>query len=177
MSVQYNVATLLKEPVGSTREYEVDSRVLIDEATPRHQRVVGRTRLLRIKHGVLVISHLEGVQQDRCSRCLRGIEVRLQVGFEEEFFANVDAETATDPGPPEETGVFRIDRKHILDMEEAVRQYWMAGLPMQPLCRPDCHGLCPRCGLDLNEDTCSCEPDDDQRWSPLRQLAKQMEGK
>jgi uncharacterized protein len=42
---------------------------------------------------------------------------------------------------------------------------------MQPLCREDCRGLCPRCGADLNEGECACEPGPvDNRWAGLAQL-------
>ncbi len=177
MSIQYNVSTLLRRPVGSTREYEVDSRVLIDDTDPDHQRVVGRTTLLRTKHGVLVTAHLQSAQHERCSRCLRELEVPLRIEIEEEFFASVDAETGAALPAPEDAEAFRIDASHTLDLEDAVRQYWTAALPMQPLCQPDCRGLCPRCGQNLSQGACSCPPEEDQRWSTLRQLVREKEGK
>ena len=177
MSLQYNVATLLKEPIGSTREYAVESRVLIDEEAPRHYDVSGRTTFLRTRHGVLVTAHLHGVQREPCSRCLREVDVPVQVELEEEFFASVDIHTGAHLPPPEDIEAFRINPQQILDLEEAVRQLWMTALPMQPLCRRDCRGLCPRCGKDLNEGTCSCPSEADERWGALRQLLVQMEGK
>lgn len=48
-------------------------------------------------------------------------------------------------------------------------------LPMQPLCRPDCQGLCPICGADLNEGSCSCrETETDPRWDKLKDLLNQQ---
>jgi uncharacterized protein len=61
-------------------------------------------------------------------------------------------------------------------LEDAVRQYWTAALSMQPLCQPDCKGLCPRCGRDRNAGACACEPEEDVRWSALRELAAKQEG-
>lgn len=175
MSIQYNVSTLLSEPIGSTREYEVDSRVLIDDE-PRHQRLVGRTTFLRTNRGVLVTAYLQGVQPERCSRCLRELDLPLRIAIEEEFVASVDAETGAGLPAPEDPEVFRIDAQHTLDLEEAVRQYWAAALPMQPLCRPDCRGLCPSCGRDVNQGACSCPLEEDRRWSALRQLVSEEEG-
>jgi uncharacterized protein len=43
-------------------------------------------------------------------------------------------------------------------------------LPLQPLCRPECKGLCPQCGQDWNSGTCDCVPEQDQRWEALREL-------
>ena len=175
MSFQYNVATLLREPVGSTREYDIDS-LLIDDNDHESRRVAGHATFLRIKHGVLVTAHLEGIERERCSRCLREVDVPLGIDFEEEFFASVQVEAGAPLPPPEDPEAFRIDAHHTLDLEEAVRQFWATALPMQPLCRPDCRGLCSRCGRDLNQGACSCPPEEDTRWGALRQLVGELEG-
>lgn len=177
MSVRYNVSELLREPVGSTQEYEVDGSVLIDDAGPREDRVIGHTTFLRTKDAVLVTAHLEGIQREACSRCLREMEVPVLLDIEEEFFASVDADTGADMPAPEDTEAFRIDAQHVLDLEEAVRQSWAAALPMQPLCHPDCRGLCPGCGQDLNQGDCGCPREEDERWSTLRELVREKEGK
>jgi uncharacterized protein len=43
-------------------------------------------------------------------------------------------------------------------------------MPFAPLCRPDCLGLCSRCGGDLNLGECTCRPEADPRWAPLSGL-------
>ncbi len=177
MSVRYNVSTLLKEPVGSTREHEVDGHVLIDDAEPQWHRITGHTTLLRTKDAVLVTARLRGIQREGCSRCLRDIDVPVSLEIEEEFFAGTDGNAGAALPAPEDKDAFRIDAQHVLDLDEAVRQSWATARPMQPLCRPDCRGLCPRCGQDLNQGTCSCPPDEDERWNALRELAREKEGK
>jgi len=176
VALQYNVATLLREPVGSTREYAIDSRVLIDDGGSESRRVVGNATFLRVKDGVLVTAHLEGIEPEQCSRCLRNVDVPLDFGFEEEFFASVQLETGAPLPRPEDPDAFLIDSHHTLDLEEAVRQFWTTAVPMQPLCRPDCRGLCPRCGQDLNQGACACPPEEDARWGALRQLVGELEG-
>jgi uncharacterized protein len=171
MSIQYNVSTLLREQVGSTREYEIDTKVLLDQETPAHQHVTGTAKFLRTNDGLLVSTHLQGAQADTCSRCLRAVDVLVDVDFEEQFYATVDPETGARLPEPEDAEAFRISPQHLLDLEEAVRQSWSVALPMQPLCRLDCKGLCPRCGQDLNEGPCGCGPELDDRWSALRKLA------
>jgi len=175
--LQYNVSTLLTEPIGSTREYDVDSGVLIDEEEPRHEHVSGHARFLRTRDGMLVTARLSGVQRDRCSRCLSDVDVAVSVELDEEFFASVDVHSGARLPPPDDLEAFRIDPQQTLDLEEVVRQSWMTALPMQPLCRPECAGLCPRCGKDLNEGACACQPEGDERWSALRGLQVQLEGK
>jgi uncharacterized protein len=73
---------------------------------------------------------------------------------------------------------FLIDQNHLLDLTEAVRQYREASVIMQPLCRPDCRGLCPRCGRDLNAGDCGCSLGPaDARWAALSSLLPDTEGK
>jgi uncharacterized protein len=54
-----------------------------------------------------------------------------------------------------------------LDLRPLVRDALLLELPLAPLCQPDCLGLCPRCGADLNTGPCSCVPDRDPRWGAL----------
>jgi uncharacterized protein len=62
-------------------------------------------------------------------------------------------------------------RDHVLDLAEMLREQFYLALPMQPLCRPDCQGLCPSCGIDRNVDTCQCQTDwVDPRLAPLKAI-------
>jgi uncharacterized protein len=176
MSLRHNVATLLREAIGATREYEIDDVVLVDEEAPRQERVTGTATFLRTKEGVLVTAHLEGAEHEPCSRCLADVTVPVRIDFEEEYYPVADLRTGAPVARPENPEAFRIDAEHKLDLEEAIRQSWATAEPMQPLCRPDCRGLCSRCGQDLNEGPCACQPDEDERWSPLRKLAGKLEG-
>ena len=52
-----------------------------------------------------------------------------------------------------------------------VREALILSMPIKPLCRPDCRGLCPRCGENLNVSSCTCGPQpEDPRWGALRAL-------
>src|SRR5579864_4174880 len=68
--------------------------------------------------------------------------------------------------------------EEILDTRPIVLEQLQLNIPMKPLCRPDCRGLCPRCGADLNErgGECSCaEPQTDPRWAALAALKGQLD--
>ncbi len=67
-------------------------------------------------------------------------------------------------------GSLIIDDHHLLDLTEGVRQYAVAALPLKPLCKPQCRGLCHQCGGDLNHGPCQCVTAEDPRWSPLNRL-------
>jgi uncharacterized protein len=62
-------------------------------------------------------------------------------------------------------------RDHVIDLGEMLREQFYLALPMRPLCRPDCQGLCPNCGIDRNVETCQCQTDwVDPRLSGLKAL-------
>lgn len=176
MAIQFSVSGLLKEPIGATREYEVDSRVPIEGEPPRECHVAGRTTFLRTNGGVLVRARLEGSQHESCSRCLTGLDIHLGLDIEEEFIVGSNSATDTRKSGPPDPESQRIDERHTLDLSDIVRQHWTTVFPMQPLCRADCSGLCSRCGQELNERDCYCPPEEDTRWAALQQLVTKYEG-
>ena len=175
MSLQFNVSSLSQEAVGAVREHKVDARLLIGDE-PSHSHVQGDMDMLRTIDGILVTAELIGTQDEQCSLCLKEIKVPLQFRVQEEFFASVNPGSEAEVSPPEDPDAFRISPTQILDIEEAVRQSWLSALPMQPLCKPDCSGLCSECGQDLNEGSCSCASALDERSGALQELAREMKG-
>lgn len=74
----------------------------------------------------------------------------------------------------EELGVVELPGEE-LDTAPLVAEQVQLELPARPLCRPDCAGLCPRCGANLNEGPCGCAPDDgDPRWAALAGLMTKL---
>ena len=72
---------------------------------------------------------------------------------------------------PDDEDPFFIDDNHLLDVGELLREYALLALPMQPLCKRDCKGLCPTCGADLNAGDCDCRADEgDDRFDVLKSL-------
>lgn len=160
--MKINVAQLLKEPLGSTRKIVFHRDDL--EGGPVFQ---GRAELLRTGRGILVRARLETVVAETCARCLADFSRPAAIDFEEEFFPTVGVESGLPLEVPE-AEAFTIDAQHILDLSEALRQYQMMEEPIRVLCRPDCQGLCPRCGADLNQGPCDCPP---EAKGPLGALA------
>ena len=67
-----------------------------------------------------------------------------------------------------ETSYYRDDQ---IDLNELLREQFYLALPMKPLCREDCQGLCPVCGINRNTATCGCELSwEDPRLAPLKSL-------
>ncbi|MBI4337826.1 MAG: DUF177 domain-containing protein [Chloroflexi bacterium] len=169
--MQFNVAQLLKEPTGSTREHIVEAAATF--GGPAGEQVVrGRAKLTRTQYGVWVHAVVETSFPCTCSRCLADFRQSLSLEFDEEYYPTIDIRTGLPlPLPKPEEEAFLIDAHHILDLGEAVRQYTIMSLPMKPLCRPECGGVCPQCGANRNQVRCSCQEQGvNPRWNVFRQL-------
>ena len=168
--LEQNVAQLLKEPIGSLRDLEVESAGLNLDGIQSGM-IRGKVKLMRTDRSILAQARLKSSVVMECSRCLKELVCPLTINLEEEYFPTINILSGRPMPPPDEPGVFTIDENHILDLTEAVRQYLLLALPMKPLCRVDCAGLCPACGQDLNKRSCGCPAvQPDPRWAKLAQL-------
>ena len=171
--MQFNVAHLLKESVGTSQEETVDATLEPLEET-RTDRVWGQLRLTRVNQGIWVSGALEATAGCTCSRCLQDVFTSVQFRLDDLYVPSIDISTGV-PMPPQEDAdpVFTIDDHHEVDITEAVRQSVIVALPMKPLCKEGCAGLCPQCGANLNKENCGHQGSRvDPRWLPLLKLAK-----
>lgn len=114
----------------------------------------------------LVRGTLESAVRQSCTRCLKDVQVPLnqEVAFlfgpQDEMGEEGDGEVRTiDPAAD-----------HV-DLEPPIREELILTAPAYVVCSTDCKGLCPTCGVDLNNETCQCVHDDaDPRWEALRTL-------
>ncbi|UCC16578.1 MAG: DUF177 domain-containing protein [Dehalococcoidales bacterium] len=162
--MQINVSQQLKSSIGTLRNYEVDT---ISDIDGEKVRFTGSVRLMKTDRGLLVTGVINSKVAMRCGRCLTNFTYPLAIKFEEEYFPVIDVTTGVMLPAPEEPGSFTIDDHNIMDISEAIRQYTLMALPIKPLCRKDCSGLCPTCGTNLNEKKCDCKPEIDPRWEKL----------
>ncbi len=166
-----NVSQLLRESSGANRSYQVDESLTLAEGTKATAR--GTVRLLRTDRGIWVSAALESEAIVSCSRCLTDHAQPVHMLIEEEFFTRWDggpaAGTASELSGDEHC---RIDEDHVLDLTETIRQFYSLEVPMQPVCRRDCAGICLTCGVNLNETRCGCDAaPPDPRWGALLELA------
>lgn len=157
--MEINVSELLKAPVGENRSYSVNET--IKEGFP----LWGNLKLVRTNRGILVTGKLKAQLKATCSRCLEKFKFLLPLELEEECFPAATPSSAL----PEES--FVIGRDNILNLDEAIRQHTLLNFPIKPICRPDCAGLCPYCGKNLNYGPCGCPQEPaDARLAPLKDL-------
>jgi uncharacterized protein len=167
--MEINVSQQLKAPIGTVREYDIAEAADI-LGTGESTRIEGGVKLTRTNRGILVQGSLKADIPVDCSRCLKVFDCPLAIKMEEEYFPVIDVNSGTPLEIPDEPGSFTIDEHHILDLREAIRQNALLAIPMKPLCREDCAGLCQVCGKDLNEESCDCDREEiDPRWSKLAQ--------
>lgn len=166
--MEFNVSQLLKETAGSARSFEVDEELTLMEGS-YPIRVVGGVEFLRTDKGIWVSALLDSTMSATCSRCLVECEQSLHMNVEEEFLLQFDVITGAKlekPYAAEE--YFFISTNNSLGLKEAVRQYAELAIPMNPLCREDCAGICLECGANLNNVPCTCDKVPlDNRWSAL----------
>ena len=166
----FNVSKLLDEPAGTARSFEVDEALALTDDS-RVNRVHGTVKMLRTPQGAWVSAALESVVQCTCSRCLTECQQPVHMAIEEEFLPLADVETGATVDDGDDH--FCIDKGHVLDLREAARQYAALSVPIKPVCRDDCAGICVDCGVNLNETTCKCDRTPrDRRWGPLLELVE-----
>jgi uncharacterized protein len=169
--MRYNVAALLMAPTGEVRAVAVDYPLDMDaDGLCTTGPVRGRVQLMRSPAGVLVQGRLVAPARTECVRCLMPVDVVLALDLEEEFRPTIELPGGPQPDTVPEDRATLIDELNVLDLQEVVRQGLILAAPAHALCRPDCRGLCPRCGADLNDGPCGCQPETDARWSGLRSL-------
>ena len=163
-----NVAELLRRP-GSDRAVEVDIPLVeLEVVDPTRftddAEVTVRLRLDSLSDGIVVDGVLRTPWIGVCRRCLVDISGVAESDVHELYQRVV---TATDS--------FEIVGEQ-LDLRPVVRELVLLDAPSTPLCRIDCAGLCPTCGVDRNHTQCECEPPPvDPRWSALDVLRESTE--
>lgn len=171
--MRYNVAQLLKEQSGHSRQYILHEDIsrLDPEIVPLSA-LDGTIQLLRTGDGILVLGQLQTSLEFECVRCLVQFGKPLKFQLEEEFHPTIDIVTgATLPQIDEDEATTRIDDHHEIDLTEVVRQNLLLAAPQKPICRTKCLGLCPSCGKNWNEGPCDCKHDEtDPRWDALKLL-------
>jgi uncharacterized protein len=159
----WNVSGLLGETAGAVRDYAVEG-VTIDLgddlrlAAP----IDGRVHLARTNRGLIVTADFSTKLAMECVRCLRAIDVPIEVEIEEEVLPTIDFHT----GQPvhlahdDAEEIVRLTDHHELDLEPTLRDAILLAEPIAPLDRSDCPGLCIVCGNPLDEGD-HVHPDDD----------------
>jgi uncharacterized protein len=116
---------------------------------------------------IVVRGRVHGVVRSECRRCLDPVRTEVSedltlVYAPEDMLAGDEADVRPIPA-----------RARELDLAEAVREELMLDVDPFVLCDPGCKGLCPRCGVNWNQQSCDCVVEEpDPRWDVLRRALK-----
>jgi uncharacterized protein len=160
-----DVHHLLAEPIGTVLEFylEEGQRRLDDDLIVAFLR--GEIEFLRTDYGLLARGEVATQLEIQCVRCLAPISYPLTLHLIDQFAYNPRALDQS------ENPAFPILGKGMIDLAPPLREHILLGLPLHPLCRPDCRGLCSQCGANLNETQCDCSQEDiDPRLAVLKTL-------
>ena len=130
-------------------------------------------KLTRMQEDVLAQGEARTTARAQCSRCLADVDIEL-VGRFEALFVPQSGASSRRMGSRNlalgDQGV-RFYSQLTIDLSSEIAQCLLLELPLRPLCRPQCAGLCPSCGHDLNDGPCECETERlDDTWAALRDL-------
>ncbi len=154
-----SVAALVHRPGARHREQvsgSISGLAVVGTAVPGDGVVVVDTSLAWVTDGLLATGTVCAPWTGECRRCLCPVTGELAVEFCELF---------EDSPRDGESYQLRLDT---IDLTPLAREAILLDLPLAPVCSPDCKGLCPTCGADLNRGSCDCAPvSGDARWAAL----------
>lgn len=136
-----------------------------------------------IVDGLILTAHINAPVQAECTRCLKpierdwGVDVTAFFPYDSpEDSRNNKEEVDIIAGEDESEDTYPLSRDGAFaDLEALLRDTLVEALPLQPLCRDDCRGLCPQCGIDLNEHPDHHHETTDLRFAALADLKAQLE--
>ena len=185
-NMEFKVVELEREPIDFDLELAPGAVDLGEEAeqvgnlaTAGHVEVLHEHRGPKdIVADIRLKGSFSGKFQVPCARCIEPVEIPLAAEFDLIFRpAEADSEALerSITAPETEIGYYLKDG---LLLEDVLREQVLLSLPVRTLCKPDCKGLCPRCGENRNSTACTCDVGpSDPRWEALAGLRGRIESK
>lgn len=157
-----NVGFFIHENVGYTRDIPFDVPTVHLPPDLQLHNFLGVVRVTRAAQGILIQNRMRADITAECVRCLTQFLQPLEIDFTELYAFNRSSVT--------ESGLL-VPENGKIDLEPFIREEMILAIPIGPLCSENCKGLCPICGGDLNESSCSHdELPVDPRLSVLKTL-------
>jgi uncharacterized protein len=161
--LRFNFGFLLEASLGTSRTYELDYPEIRVSPDVTLSPLQGELTATRTSEGVYVSGRLHSKIEADCVRCLETAGIPISIQVDELFYYPLH-------NAPPGALTFEGDSGFI-DLAPLVRELGLLDMPINPVCRPNCQGLCIECGQNLNEGDCGCVVDDiDPRLANLRQF-------
>jgi len=157
-----NVGFIIHQTVGYVRDFPFDFERIFLPPDTELLNLTGTVRVTRTAQGLLVQGNLRAETKVECSRCLTEFLQPLQAEFTDLYAFTHNAVT--------ESGLILPENGKI-NLAPVLRDEMLLSVPINPICMPDCKGLCPVCGENRNETDCKHDPQEsDPRLDALRSL-------
>ena len=155
-----NVGFIVHEEIGYDHEFPFEvSKIVIDDLELRN--VEGSVHVGRTQQGLVIQGNFEGDTTIECVRCLKDFSHHLTWEITELY--------AFHNKPVDEMGLILPEGAQI-DLAPILREYALLEIPISPVCKPECKGLCPVCGENLNKTDCGHQPESPAPFAALKGL-------
>jgi DUF177 domain-containing protein len=161
--LRLNVGFITQKPVGTLRVFPFNyERVSLDNDLTLDQ-LTGQAQITRTPQGLVVEVELATVIDESCSRCLKDIQLPIKTEFTELYVFPGKTAPSDD--------LLLLPEDGFIDINAIAREQLLLEVPINPLCKPDCRGLCPVCGEILDDD----HPEHDlEPGDPRMQILKSL---
>ena len=169
--LEFNLIEIPEEGLDVADEVQPDELGLLPEEAQVSGPLSLSARLANVGDHVYVDGVIDGTFVRECVRCLKRYEAYVEVPFTAAYqgsdptvrsrgrAAKDRPQESDEEGAPEisdEEDDLYVCTGDRVELSEMLREHIILSIPMQPLCREECRGLCPVCGQDRNEEPCSC---------------------
>ncbi|WP_405794330.1 YceD family protein [Streptomyces sp. NBC_01506] len=163
----------LTRSAAAPKDFGIDGVIGVPEGAPVELRI----RLESVMEGALVTGTARATAEGECVRCLEPVRQDVAADFQEMFsYPDADDRGRSKQAEPADDAEDDEDRLYIedglFDLEPVLRDAVVLALPMQPVCRETCAGLCSECGIRLDENPDHHHDAVDIRWASLQGLAE-----
>lgn len=166
--LRINVGFIIHETVGYTRDFPLEFPSIHLPPDLDVEQFSGVVRVSRAQQGLVVHVQAQGLTTTLCGRCLVDFEQRLRADFTDLY--------AFSPKLASESGLV-LPETGQLDLAPSIREELLLSIPINPVCRSDCKGLCPVCGENRNLVQCDHGQEViDPRLELLKSLKDKQEG-
>ena len=164
--------------VGMRYHYAIDEPPFEAEGVVFAEPIRGIVDFTNTGRAIVAKGEFETTARLECGRCLNDFSIPVSSVIDESFEIQALATEAPEEEVPvaeaeEELEPFFVE--NVLDLEELIRQSVILALPIRPLCRDDCKGLCLNCGQNLNDGQCGCQATEGS--GPFGRLADVLKAK
>jgi len=161
--LRLNVGFLIKSPIGTSRDFNFDYEKMCLRDDLSVGEFTGTARFDRTPQGLILQGEFAAKADLECVRCLETFLQPLKWSFTDLY--------AFDKRSISESNLL-VSENGQIDLEPLLREYALLEFPISPVCKPDCKGLCPVCGENLNKTDCGHRLESDSPFAASKDLLK-----